>query len=90
MEAISEDSSGWMVKDAACGCGGCWFELESVFYFYFFSNIFVHLFNPGVTVLLEYPGADPEFGKGGVHFAEKVEDQKKKKPSRITEESRWI
>jgi len=24
-------------------------------------------------------GADPEFGKGGVHFVEKVEDQKKKK-----------
>jgi len=35
-----------------------------------------HLYPIGRT-LISY-GADPEFGKGGVHFAEKVEDQKKK------------
>jgi len=35
------------------------------------------------------PGADPEFGKGGgVHFVEKIEDQKKKKRrSRMSERS---
>jgi len=35
------------------------------------------------TCYLKTSGADPEFGKG--HFVEKVEDQKKKRRSRVKE-----
>ena len=49
-EVVSQGSSGLVVKDAGVRYGGPWFELRLDFVF----NIFVHLFYPVVTALLEY------------------------------------
>ena len=50
-EVISQGSSGSMVKDVSVRYGGPWFKL---LYCKFFFDIFVHLFYPAVTALLEY------------------------------------